>query len=286
MLLGTAQQLVKNRDFDGTVRFIFQPAEEGQAGAKAMIEDGLFQRFPCDRIYALHNWPDLPLGTIATRPGPIMAAADRFEISVLGQGGHAAMPHVSPDAILAACELTTQLNTIVSRRINPSSNAVLSVTRIEGGKSHNVIPAKVILSGTVRTFELGVQDAIEAAIHQMAEGVALASDTQIKVDYYRYYPATINNAAAAQDALEAAATVGIAIQAPEAAFTSEDFGFMLQHCEGAYIWLGQASSKNTRPLHHPCYDFNDDALGIGINLNIALIRNYLSEQIHVSGLLR
>ncbi|MEC7470087.1 MAG: amidohydrolase, partial [Pseudomonadota bacterium] len=140
MLLGAAQYLAQTQQFDGTVYFIFQPAEEGEAGAKAMIDDGLFERFPCDRVYALHNWPDLPAGTIATRPGPIMAAADKFSIRVQGKGGHAAAPHQTPDAILAASELVSQLHTIVSRRIAPTSTAVLSVTQISGGSSHNVLP--------------------------------------------------------------------------------------------------------------------------------------------------
>ena len=239
MLLGAARQLARSKQFDGTVHFIFQPAEEGEAGAKAMIEDGLFERFPCDRVYAFHNWPDLPAGTIATRPGPIMAAADKFSIQVKGKGGHAAVPHQTPDAILAASELVSQLNTIVSRRIAPTSTAVLSVTQISGGSSHNVLPGCVELTGTVRTFDPLVQDQIEVAIRQVIEGVGIASGTQISIDYNRYYPATINAEAAAKHALTVAATVGNAVEAPQPAFTSEDFAFMLQACEGAYIWLGQ-----------------------------------------------
>jgi amidohydrolase len=276
MLLGAAQHLARTRRFDGTVHFIFQPAEEGQAGAKAMIEDGLFSRFPCDRIFAFHNWPDLPAGTISTKPGAIMAAADKFKITVTGRGGHAAMPHKTPDAILTASELVSQLNTLVSRRIHPMSTAVLSVTKIAGGSSHNVLPADVNIMGTVRTFDPEVQDKIEASLHQVAEGIAIASGTQIKVKYTRYYPATINNAAAAEQALSVAASVGLAELAPQAAFTSEDFGFMLQACEGAYIWLGQGKTANELPLHHPKYDFNDAVLPTGIRLHVALVENYLS----------
>ncbi|MDI5936136.1 M20 aminoacylase family protein [Halomonas kalidii] len=276
MLLGAAQHLARTRRFDGTVHFIFQPAEEGHGGARAMVEDGLFDRFPCDRVFAFHNWPDLPAGTVATRPGPIMAAADKFDILVEGLGAHAAMPHKTPDAILAASDLVTQLNGLVSRRIPPMSTAVLSVTRIEGGSSHNVLPAAVRVVGTVRTFDSAVQDRIEEALRQVAEGVALASGTRMTVTYNRYYPATVNDAAAADEALAAAASVARAELAPEPAFTSEDFAFMLQACKGAYIWLGQGRGDAEVPLHHPRYDFNDDVLATGIRLHVALVERHLA----------
>ena len=278
MLLGAARQLARSKQFDGTVHFIFQPAEEGEAGAKAMIEDGLFERFPCDRVYAFHNWPDLPAGTIATRPGPIMAAADKFSIQVKGKGGHAAVPHQTPDAILAASELVSQLNTIVSRRIAPTSTAVLSVTQISCGSSHNVLPGCVELTGTVRTFDPLVQDQIEVAIRQVIEGVGIASGTQISIDYNRYYPATINAEAAAKHALTVAATVGNAVEAPQPAFTSEDFAFMLQACEGAYIWLGQGKGGEHIPLHHPEFDFNDEIIATGVKLHTALVEDFLPQQ--------
>ena len=275
MLLGAAQHLAHTRRFDGTVHFIFQPAEEGQAGARAMLDDGLFEQFPCDRVFAFHNWPDLPAGTISTRPGPIMAAADKFEILVEGRGGHAAMPHQTPDAILAASDLVTQLNGLVSRRISPMSTAVLSVTQIEGGSSHNVIPAAVHIVGTVRTFDAAVQDRIEESLRQVAEGVGVASGTRMTVNYNRYYPATINNAEAVEEALTATAGIAHAELAQQPAFTSEDFGFMLQACKGAYIWLGQGRSGEEVPLHHPHYDFNDDILGTGIRLHVALVERHL-----------
>lgn len=276
MLLGAARHLARTRKFNGTVHFIFQPAEEGEAGAKAMIEDGLFARFPCDRVYGFHNWPDLPAGTIATRSGAIMAAADKFSIRVKGKGGHAAVPHQTPDAILAASELVSQLNTIVSRRIAPTSTAVLSVTQISGGSSHNVLPGSVALTGTVRTFDPTVQDQIEAAIRQVIAGVAMATGTEISVDYNRYYPATINADAAAQHALSVAKHIGNAVEAPEPAFTSEDFAFMLQACEGAYVWLGQGKGGEHIPLHHPEFDFNDDIIATGVKLHTALVEDFLS----------
>ena len=276
MLLGAAQHLCDSRDFDGTVHFIFQPAEEGHGGARAMVEDGLFERFPCDRVFALHNWPDLPAGIIATRPGAIMAAADKFEILVEGRGGHAAMPHRTPDAILAASHIVTQLNELVSRRIPPMSSAVLSVTQIAGGSSHNVLPAAVRIVGTVRTFDPAVQDRIEESLRQVAEGVALASGVTAAVTYTRYYPATINGAEAATEALAAAASIGTAELAPEPAFTSEDFGFMLQACDGAYIWLGQGRGDGDVPLHNPRYDFNDAVLATGIRMHVALVERHLA----------
>jgi hippurate hydrolase len=277
MLLGTARHLAANRHlFAGTLNFIFQPAEEGLAGARAMIEDGLFDRFPCGKVFALHNWPDLPAGSIRTRPGPIMASADRFEIAISGKGGHAALPHQTPDAILAGCDLVTQLNGIVSRRVPATSSAVLSVTMFNGGHSHNVIPARVELMGTVRTFDGAVQDVIEAAIHDIAAGVALASGTRIEVAYHRYYPATINDAGAAADALAAARAVCADVaEAPEPAFTSEDFSFMLQAVPGAYLWLGQGRGDAPPALHHPRYDFNDDVMATGIAWFTALAEQLL-----------
>jgi hippurate hydrolase len=283
MLIGAARQLARSRRFDGSVHFIFQPAEEGQGGADAMIRDDLFARFPCDAVYAVHNWPGLPLGTLQSRPGPIMAAADRFEITVTGRGGHAAMPHSTPDAILAASQLVLQLNTIISRNIDPVKSAVLSVTRIEGGHAHNVLPDRVTVVGTVRSFDPEVQDRIEASLRAMAEGVGLSTGTQVAVDYLRYYPATINSAQEVTIALAAAADAGLdAGVAPDPAFTSEDFAFMLQQRPGAYLWLGQGRADpgpdGERPLHHPCYDFNDDALPLGVGLFTALVERVLAAQ--------
>jgi len=283
MLLGAAQVLADPAagfDFDGTVHFIFQPAEEGQGGARVMVEQGLFERFPCDAVYALHNWPDLPLGQAQTIAGPIMAAADRFDITLRGRGGHAAQPQHTPDALLAAAQLVTQLNTIVARRIAPTASAVLSVTRLVGGHSHNVLPAEATLTGTVRSFEPAVQDRIESALRDAAAGVALASGCQAEVAYHRYYPATVNTADEAALALDAARDAGLqAAWAPQPAFTSEDFSFLLQQRPGAYLWLGQGRPQpgpdGERPLHHPGYDFNDDALPLGVRWFCAVVRRAL-----------
>jgi len=276
MLLGAAQALAADSTgINGTIHFIFQPAEEGQGGAKAMIEDGLFERFPCDRVYALHNWPSLPAGTIATRAGPIMGAADRFSIVLSGKGGHAAIPHDANDVVLASAALVQQLHSVISRSIPASANAVLSITQIHGGQAFNVIPHEVSIGGTVRSFDPAVQDRIEERLRQIAAGVAASFEVEARVEYTRYYPATINDAQAAEDALAVAATVGTALRAPEPAATSEDFSFMLQARPGAYIWLGQGVGDNPPPLHNPHYDFNDGVMETGIRLHLALVRHWL-----------
>jgi hippurate hydrolase len=283
ILLGAARELARSRRFDGTVHFIFQPAEEGKGGARVMVEQGLFERFACDAVYALHNWPDLPLGQAQTRPGPIMAAADRFDIVLRGRGGHAAQPHRTPDVLLATSQLVMQLNTLVARRIDPAESAVLSVTRVQGGASHNVLPAESTITGTVRSFDATAQDRIEAALRDAAAGVALGYGIGAEVSYLRYYPATVNGEAEAALALEAAHAVGLkASVAKRPAFTAEDFAFLLRERPGAYLWLGQGSVEpgidGERPLHHPCYDFNDAALPYGVRWLCAIAERELPER--------
>ncbi|WP_427969346.1 M20 aminoacylase family protein [Altererythrobacter sp.] len=278
MLLGAAQFLAHDPGFSGTLNFIFQPAEEGLGGARHMIEDGLFDRFPCDRVYALHNWPGLPAGTISTRPGPIMGAADKFSIIVTGKGGHAALPQDTPDAILAAASLVQQANTIIARDIPSSASAVFSVTEISGGHAHNVLPATVRVGGTVRSFDPAVQDRIEERLRQIMSGIAASFEVECELDYDRYYPATINDPSAAADALAVAGEVATAELAPEPAATSEDFSYMLQARPGGYIWLGQGKDDGSPPLHNPHYDFNDDVLETGIRLHVALARHWLVDE--------
>lgn len=276
MLLGAAEKLARDVSFDGSVCFIFQPAEEGLAGAKAMIDDGLFSRFPCEAVYAIHNWPELPLGQVQTRPGAIMAAADRFDIRVLGGGGHAAQPHLTRDTLLATSELVVQLNTLVSRALDPCETALLTVTRMQGGFSHNMIPAEANITGTVRTFSPAAQATIEARLRQMAEHITAAHGLHAEVSYLRYYPATLNSAAEAQFCLQALTEAGITAEAaPQPALTSEDFAFMLQARPGAYLWLGSAPCK---PLHHAAYDFNDALIPHGVNVFVTLIRQALAEK--------
>jgi len=277
MLLWAARYLAETRRFNGRVHLIFQPAEEGQAGAKAMMDDGLFERYPCDEVYALHNWPSLPAGTVAARSGPMMAAADRFDIIVRGSGGHAAQPHLTSDTILCAAQIVTGANTLVARRIDPNAAAVLSVTCIHGGDAHNVLPSEVKITGTVRTFDSAVQDTIEAALRELVDGTAKAAGCTATMEYVRYYPATINDAQCAQHVLDASrALFGQALVPDAPAATSEDFAFMLQKVPGAYVWLGQGSDTHCFSLHHPRYDFNDDILPRGAALLAALAERRLA----------
>lgn len=277
MLLGAARHLSRTKNFDGTVNFIFQPAEEGLGGANQMIKEGLFDICPTDEVYALHNWPDLDSGTMQTRPGPIMAAADKFEITLNGSGGHAALPHQSPDTLLAASELVSKLNTIVSKRVSAFDSAVLTVTQVNGGHTHNVIPAKVLVGGTVRTFDIEVQDRIEQSLKDMVESVAIAHEVKAVTHYDRYYPATINDPDAAEQAIKSADKIcKCAEMALDPAFTSEDFSFMLQAKKGAYVWLGQRETENSCPLHHPKYDFNDKIIPTGIQWYTKLTEDILS----------
>jgi hippurate hydrolase len=277
MLLCAARYLVETRRFDGRVHLLFQPAEEGLAGAQAMIEDGLFKRFPCAEVYGLHNWPTLPAGTIATRAGPIMGASDRFTITIRGAGGHAAMPHLTTDTVLCAAQIVTGAHTLVARRIDPMANAVLSITRIQGGASHNVLPGEVQLFGTVRTFDSAVQDKLEATLREWAELTAKAAGCSASVDYARIYPATVNDPACAQHALDAAvALFGRAVRAESPAATAEDFAFMLQQVPGAYIWVGSRNGESSPSLHHPSFDFNDEALPAGAALLASLAERRLA----------
>src|SRR5690242_3226924 len=228
MLLCAARYLSETRRFNGRVHLLFQPAEEGLAGARAMIEDGVFRRFPCAEVYALHNWPTLPAGTIATRAGPIMGASDRFIITVRGAGGHAAMPHLTTDTVLCAAQIVTGAHTLIPRRIDPTATAVLSITRIQGGTSHNALPAEVQLFGTVRTFDPAVQDKLEATLREWVALTAEAAGCSASVQYNRIYPATVNDPACAQHALDAAgALFGQALRVESPAATAEDFAFML-----------------------------------------------------------
>lgn len=277
MLLCAARYLAETRRFTGRVHLLFQPAEEGLAGAKAMIEDGLFKRFPCAEVYALHNWPTLPAGTIATRAGPIMGASDRFTITVRGVGGHAALPHLATDAVLCAAQIVTGAHTLIARRIDPGATAVLSITRIQGGTSFNALPAEVQLSGTVRTFDPAVQDKLEATLREWVDLTAKAAGCSASFEYRRIYPATVNDPACAQHALDAAgALFGEALRAESPAATAEDFAFMLQQVPGAYIWVGSRKGESSPSLHHPSFDFNDEALPAGAALLASLAERRLS----------
>ncbi len=279
MLLAAAKYFADQaRPEDGTVRFIFQPAEEGYAGADRMIRDGLFERFPCDTVYGLHNWPGLETGAFAARIGPQMAAYDIFEIKLTGQGAHAAMPHLGRDMLLAASHLATQLQSIVSRSIDPQDTAVVSVTQIHGGDAWNVLPPEVVLRGCTRHFTPQAQDLVEARMGEICRGVATAFGIEVALDYRRTYPPTVNSAAETETSLEAArALVGaehVSDTLP-ASMASEDFAFMLKEKPGCYIWLGAGSTEGGKLLHSPSYDFNDDILTLGAAYWVEIARHGL-----------
>ena len=270
MLLGAAHLLSQQRNFGGTVHLIFQPAEEGGAGAKAMMEDGLFQRFACQAVFALHNWPDLPQGQMAVRVGPIMAANIRFEIRVRGKGGHAALPHTTRDPVPVACAIVTQLQTLVSRTLDPVDSAVLTIGKIEAGTVENIIPNEAVLYGTLRTLRDDTQATLVAGIERIAQHTAAAHECQALYIHKPGYPNTTNSAAeAALMAQVMAEVVGPENTHPniDPAMTSEDFGFMLQQVPGAYGWIGNGKNgQRGTSLHHPGYDFNDDNIALGAAL--------------------
>lgn len=277
MLLGAARQLAGQHNWHGTLHLIFQPAEEGKAGGRVMIEEGLFDRFPCSEVYAVHNWPALPLGTAAVGPGPMMAAGDRIELSFRGSGGHAAMPHLAPDTVVAAAGYITQAQSIVSRGLDPFDNAVVSFASIQGGSSHNIIPAEVKVVGTVRTFSSTVQDRIEARLRALAETCRAFSGVEVDFSYTRYYPATVNDPACARLAAGAAEAAGLAVLTDiNPSMASEDFSFMLRQRPGAYVWLGQGDDAgHSAGLHSADYDFNDELLPLGVEFFVRLVEQRL-----------
>ncbi len=266
MLLGAAKYLAETRNFAGSVCLIFQPAEENEGGGRVMVEEGLFDRFPCDAVFGMHNWPGMPVGQFGMCAGPIMAAFDVFEITVRGQGTHAAMPHLGIDPIVAAAQIVTALQTIASRNVNPVDQIVLSITQIHGGDTWNVIPTEVKLRGTVRTFLRSVQDMAEAHMKRIVTGIAASLGASAELRYERRYPATINTPLETEWASAAAAEIA----GPDRVDTnvapcmgSEDFAFLLQKRPGCYLWVGNGPSDNGRVLHNPKYDFNDNLLPIG-----------------------
>ena len=278
MLLGAAQALEQRRSFAGTVYFIFQPAEENEGGGRVMVEEGLFDRFPMEAVYGLHNWPRQPFGTFATREGPLMGAYDIFEIVATGKGGHAAMPYATRDPMLFAAHMINALQTIVARNLHPQDAGVVSVTQVHGGDTWNVIPEQVVLRGTVRTFRRDVQDLIESRIRGLAAGVASTFEMAATVRYERRYPSTVNTAAETAHAVRAARSVVGDAQVetgPVPELGSEDFAFMLQAKRGCYVWMGTGEGADTVNVHNPRYDFNDRALAIGGSYWVTLAEQQL-----------
>ena len=280
MLLGAARYLAGSRRFDGTVYLIFQPGEEGFGGGKAMVDDGLFERFPADEIYALHNWPALPPGTIAVRPGPMMAASDRIEIHIEGRGGHGAHPHLAVDPVLVAGHIITATQSIIARNVSPIDTAVISLCAMHAGNlaAMSVIPRDARLVGTVRTFRPQTQDAIERRLSELVHSIAAAFGASATLKYERAYPATINSereaefAAAVADALVGRENV---VRDLEPSMGSEDFSFMLQRRPGAYARLGQGGADGGFFLHNSRYDFNDEVIPVGAGYMAALAERAL-----------
>ena len=279
MLLAAAEHLAATRNFDGTVYFIFQPAEETVGGARVMIEEGLFQQFPMDAVFGLHNWPGLPAGQFAVHAGPVMACADQFDIEIHGHGAHAAMPHQGRDPLLAGAALVQGLQGVVARNLDPLDSAVLSITRFHAGDAYNVIPDRATLSGTVRAFRPEVQDMMEAAMERLCTGTAASYGLQINLDYRRGYPPTVNTPA------EAAIchTVASALAGAEnvrrdvpPSMGAEDFAYLLMEKPGCYIWLGNGLAEGGCMLHNPHYDFNDEILTLGASYWVHLAEHLLT----------
>ena len=265
MLLGAARELCDYRDFDGSVAVIFQPAEEGGAGGLAMVEDGMMERFGIQRVFGLHNKPGLPLGQFAIRPGAIMASTDCVTITVRGLGGHAAMPHLCADPVVAAAAIVQGLQTLASRTLDPLDPAVLSITNLNAGEgAFNVIPEEAVMTGTVRALSADVRDAMEAGIARIAPAIAAAHGCEAHVDYDRRYPVTVNDATEAAFAAAIAKQVageGAVDDAVAPMMGGEDFSYMLEARPGAFIFMGNGDSAG---LHHPDYDFDDRAIPYGM----------------------
>jgi hippurate hydrolase len=276
MLLGAARYLAETRNFSGTAVVIFQPAEEGGAGGKAMIDDGLMDRFGIQQVYGMHNYPGLPVGQFAIRPGPIMAAADHISIDIEGVGGHAARPHLGIDSVLIGAQIVNQLQSIVSRNVDPLESAVISICVFHAGRADNVIPQTARLQGTARSLTPAVQDQLETRVRQVVEGVAALHGGKARLHYRRGYPVLVNHA---HEAAFAASVAGdIAGQdkvdtdvAP--VMGAEDFSFMLNARPGAFIFVGNGDSAG---LHHPAYDFNDEAIPYGTSYWVRLVETALA----------
>ncbi|TCZ64421.1 M20 aminoacylase family protein [Roseicella aquatilis] len=275
MLLGAAKYLAETRNFDGIVHFIFQPGEEGCGGALAMLEDGLFERFPCDAIYGMHNRPGMPVGEFAIRPGPTAAGGAFFDIHVTGRGSHGARPEASIDPVLTACHIATALQSIVSRSINPRDPAVVSITKVQGGEAYNVIPETATIAGTARFFSREVAQQIEQGLARMAEGVAAGFGATARLDWRLIFAPTINDPEQAEAyAAAAAELVGedrLARDKPPG-MGSEDFSFMMEKVPGAYIQVGNGEGA---ALHNPHYQFNDEAIPYGAALYARVVERGL-----------
>jgi amidohydrolase len=280
MLLGAAKHLASSKNFKGTVNFIFQPAEEGGGGGELMIKEGLFEMFPVDSVYGLHNWPGMPAGIFGVGSGPIMASVDTFDLTINGRGGHAAMPDQCIDPIIIASQVVSALQTIPSRNTHPVDSLVISVTKIHAGDAYNVIPDSVQMHGTVRTFQPETRKEIPSSMLRVTEGVCAAYGGTCELNYMSGYPATINSVAETE--ISAKAVVDLfgeenIIRNPTPSMGGEDFSYMLEARPGCYVWLGIGPGKGEGGcmLHSSRYDFNDDILPIGASYWVKLVENEL-----------
>ena len=279
MLLGAAKVLAATKRFDGTVHFIFQPAEEGIGGARAMIDDGLFSRFPCESIFGMHNRPGLPVGHFAVRAGPMMAGGAFFDIRVTGKGSHGARPEAGVDALIAASQIAVAMQTVVARNIAPADTAVLSITKLHAGDAYNVIPQTATLGGTARAFSREVMAQLEASIRRVAKGVAEALGATAEVDFRVLFAPTINDAAQAEFAASVCTELVGADKVerdPKPIMASEDFSFMLEQVPGCYLNIGNGVGEGGCEVHNPAYDFNDAALPLGADFFVRAVERRLA----------
>jgi amidohydrolase len=280
MLLGAAKMLSEKRDFEGAVHFIFQPAEEGGGGAKAMIEDGLFEKFPCDAVFAIHNKPGIPLGMIVSKPGPLLAAADRWDIRITGKGGHAAHPHTTLDPMVAGASIIMSLQTIVSRNIDPIDSTVVTVGFFKAGSAYNVIPGEAHIGGTTRTTSPENRALVKRRIEEICEGAAKMYGVKVAMEHKPGYPPTVNNPERARFAIEVAA--GVCGEAnvrdnTRPSMGAEDFSYMLEKVPGAMVWLGNGGGAEAVSLHNSRYDFNDMAIPFGVSFFVNTVERFLGE---------
>ena len=279
MLLGAAKYLAEKGDFDGTITFIFQPAEENEGGGKVMIDDGLFDKYPVESVFGMHNIPGMPVGTFAMKSGPIMASFDIFNLKIIGKGGHAAMPHTAIDPIIIGTKIVDAYQSIVSRYIDPQEPVVLSVTQFHGGDAYNIIPNEIEIKGTVRCFSSKVQESIESQMEQITSSICSAYGANYELGYERRYPATINTAEEVTISEKVAKNISgdeMVHTSPTPSMGSEDFAFMLQERPGSYIWIGNGDGEGSCMLHNPGYDFNDEILPIGATYWVNMAEEILS----------
>jgi amidohydrolase len=275
MLLGAARYLAETRNFAGTAIVIFQPAEEGGGGGRAMVQDGLMDRFRIEEVYGMHNYPGLPVGEFALRPGPLMASADRLTIEIEGRGGHAARPHLAIDTVLVGAQIINQIQSIVARNVDPLASAVVSICLFQAGSTDNVIPQTALLRGTARSLTPQVRDLLEKRLHEVVEGTAMLYGATAKLTYKRDYPVTCNHERQAEFAASVAAQVVGKERVDDHAapvMGAEDFSFMLEARPGAFIFVGNG---DTAGLHHPAYDFNDEVIPLGTSYWVKLVETAL-----------